>query len=339
MSGFLNLGNSCYMNSILQCLIHTKDMTEFIILNKYKEDFNKNKNESYLLNEYINILQLYAKNNIIKPIHFKNILGKLNENFNNMYEQDSHEFLVYVVDTFHNALSYPVKITFNGKPISKNDKFAVKAIDNWNISFKKEYSKIISIFYGQYHSQLICKNEKGNCNNISNKFEPFCYLPLSIPEKKEDNNQNINIYDLLNDFVKMEELSNDNNWKCNKCKNNETSQKFIYIWKCPDVLIIQLKRFDAFGNKINTHIDIPFELDIGNYSSKYNNKNTKYNLYSICNHIGNLDGGHYYSYCKDRHNTWREFDDNNMNVMDAKNVITPHAYLLFYKCGDCRPRS
>ena len=99
----------------------------------------------------------------------------------------------------------------------------------------------------KYHSQLKCDNKK--CNYISDKFEPMCYLPLSISGKSNS------LYELLDDFTSNEILSGENNWKCEKCKNNRKTIKNIYIWKSPNILIIQLKRFDINGNKIQNIID------------------------------------------------------------------------------------
>jgi ubiquitin carboxyl-terminal hydrolase 8 len=323
MSGLMNIGNTCYMNSILQSLIHTKDLTLFLITGEYKKDINNSKKETELLKEYINILNEYVKGSVIRPINFKKTINMLNVNFNNRNEQDCHEFLVYLIDTLHISVSYSVSITYKGIAKTQNEKYAVSAIKNWQDSFKKEYSSIISMFYGQYHSQLSCNNE--NCKYISDKFEPFCYLPLSIRDDSE------NLYELLNNFTKPEILENENNWKCSKCKNNIKSKKSIYIWKSPKILIIQLKRFDVFGNKITNHINCPLSIDVEKYISHYNNINTSYELYSISNHQGNLNGGHYYSYCKNKRNEWLCFDDSNITRVDVNDLITPSAYLLFYK--------
>ena len=75
MSGFMNIGNTCYMNSILQSLIHTQNLTNFIISGKYNEDINHNKIETKLLNQYVNILREYSNLKVIIPSNFKNIIS------------------------------------------------------------------------------------------------------------------------------------------------------------------------------------------------------------------------------------------------------------------------
>lgn len=325
MSGFINLGNSCYMNSILQCIIHTQPVLKIFINSDYKKNINKNKKESVLVEQFLNILFEYSqqrnnnKNNFIKPINFRRCLASLNKDFASLSQQDSHELLVYIINAFHVAMSYRVEITHKGTPKTQNDFYAIDAIKNWNDSFKNEYSDIIDIFYGQYHSQLFCDDRK-ECKNISNKFEPFCYLPLSVTKKHS------NLYELLDDFTSPEILKDDNHWNCNKCEKNKETNKKIYIWETPSILIIQLKKFK---NKVN--IDFPIDnLDISKYSSK-NNKNTKYNLYAICNHSGNMNNGHYYSYCK-RGYDWYDFDDENVSkINDISKLNSKDSYLLFYK--------
>jgi ubiquitin C-terminal hydrolase len=298
-------------------------LSSFLINGKYKNDINVSKKEIKILKQYVNILLNYANFKILRPVDFKKTINMLNSTFNNKNEQDSHEFLVYLIDSLHMSVSYPVNITYKGVARTKNEKYAVSAIKNWQDSFKKEYSVIVSIFYGQYHSQLSCGNL--NCNYISSKFEPFCYLPLSIRD------DSTHLYELLDNFITPEILEGENNWKCEKCSNNTKSKKNIYIWKSPRVLIMQLKRFDVFGKKITNYVNCPHTIDVEKYISHYNNIRTTYELYSVCNHKGHMNGGHYYSFCKNKKNEWICFNDENVSKVNRDNIITPNAYLLFYK--------
>ena len=83
--------------------------------------------------------------------------------------------------------------------------------------------------------------------------------------------------------------------------------------------------------KITSHIDIPIEnLDLSSYLRGYNKK-ANYRLVGISNHSGGVGGGHYYSYCRAENGNWYEFNDTNVSKIDESRIITPNAYVLFYK--------
>ena len=103
------------------------------------------------------------------------------------------------------------------------------------------------------------------------------------------------------------------------------------IWKFPNILIIHLKRFTNDGKKIVKLIDFPIDnLDLKKYCIGYDKKKSIFSLVGICNHIGSLNSGHYYSYCK-QNNDWYKFDDTSVSKINKDEIITKHAYCLFYK--------
>ncbi len=316
MSGLVNLGNSCYMNSILQILVNTHDLNKFFASGKYLEDFNKQSKESHLIEDFVSLIKMYKTVPKINPIGIRNKVAFLNKQFANLMQQDGHEFLVAILDIFHSALSYSVVISYKGTPKSVVDNYAVEAIKSWNIYYKKQYSYIIDLFHGQFHTQTKC----GECDYVSDTFDPFCYLSLPIQDNANDLEQ------LIDEFTKGEEL---NDWKCEKCKKSANkSKKTITFWTTPKIFIIQLKRFDHVGNKITKLIQFSDSLSVVNYSSTYNAKRLNYELYATCNHVGgNQSGGHYYSVCKDGQQ-WIKYDDD--SVCETKVGIND-VYLLFYK--------
>lgn len=155
------------------------------------------------------------------------------------------------------------------------------------------------------------------------------------------------LYDLLNNHIIPEKLENDNKWFSPYANKLVDAEKCNLIWESPKILIILLKRFEytyTGASKLNNIIDFPFEdLDITpylhpNHMSKY----TKYDLFAINNHtnfsnfgFNGISFGHYYSYCKNyTNNKWYNYDDANVTEMDEKDLITKHAYMLFYKARE-----
>lgn len=156
---------------------------------------------------------------------------------------------------------------------------------------------------------------------------------MSIQEK--------NIYNCMDEFCKTETLDEDNLWECDKCKQKVKGVKKLNIWTNPDVLVLQIKRFcPSRTSKDSRLVQYPIvDLDIDQimspvnkkYDTEINNNFTKYDLQAVVCHIGGMSGGHYFTYAKDEDNdNWFKFDDENVEPINKKMVVTKDAYLLVY---------
>ena len=131
-------------------------------------------------------------------------------------------------------------------------------------------------------------------------------------ENSERPPYSISIYDWLEGFRAEELLTEDNTCYCSWCKKHQDSYKKMDIYKLPNILIIQLKRFNKEENivsgvgkyisssKNQDFVDFPIRgLDMGKYLLDWDNENGYvYDLYAVSNHIGSLYGGHYTAFCK-----------------------------------------
>lgn len=329
LCGLKNLGNTCYMNSAIQCMSNTLVLTNYFLSDKYLEDIDKSKIESGLVLEWRRLIEVLWNNDcIISPKSFtKKVLllsKKLNYSvvFGNYLQNDVQEFLLFMINTLHDALSSEVIIKISGKVLTEVDKLALEAMKAWKEYFKNSYSVIIDLFYSQHCSIIRCPD----CTNVSIVYNPVCYYTLPIPNNAKT------LYDCLNKYTENEILNNDNLWMCDKCNEKKKANKKILLWSTPKILIICLKRFNSFS-KIDKYIDFPLEnLDLKDYCIGYDKNTSKYNLYGICNHSGNLNGGHYYAYCKNLNSNWYMYNDTKVIKIDNKsNVVTKNAYCLFYK--------
>ena len=94
-------------------------------------------------------------------------------------------------------------------------------------------------------------------------------------------------------------MDGDNKVTNEKTDKKEDCTKQLMFFSLPQVLIIILKRFGNNLRRKNNMVDIPLaNLDLNKYVVGYQDRNTKYDLYGICNHMGNHAGGHYTSYVK-----------------------------------------
>lgn len=320
LSGLVNLGNTCYLNSALQCLSNTIPLTEYFLSNQYLQDINRNSKEYSLCNEYKRLLSaLWEDSCVVKPLAFKAVLGECEKRFSDNSQHDSHEVLTTIIDMLHMALSYEVNINCRGTIQNEVDKLEIESIKTWSNYFKKQYSNILDIFYGQYSSVLVCPN----CKKQSNSFDPFCSITLPITSETN------NLYDCFDKFTSAEVLDTDNQWKCEDCQLYGNSIKKINIWKSPKILVVVLKRFNNFS-KISKNINFPLEdLDLEKYVDGYDKYNSKYEAYGIINHMGNLGYGHYTAYCKNVNGEWYEYND--MEVRKLSSLRTDDAYVIFYR--------
>uniref|UniRef100_A0A8C5S9Q9 ubiquitinyl hydrolase 1 n=1 Tax=Laticauda laticaudata TaxID=8630 RepID=A0A8C5S9Q9_LATLA len=150
----------------------------------------------------------------------------------------------------------------------------------------------------------------------------------------------------LNLFTKPEVLAPEEAWYCPKCKQHREASKQLMLWRLPNILIIQLKRFSfrsfIWRDKINDMVDFPVRsLDLSKFciGQKDEQQLPMYDLYAVINHYGGMIGGHYTAYARlpsDKNSQrsdvgWRLFDDSTVTTVDESQVVTRYAYVLFYR--------
>uniref|UniRef100_A0AAY4DF02 Ubiquitin carboxyl-terminal hydrolase 15 n=1 Tax=Denticeps clupeoides TaxID=299321 RepID=A0AAY4DF02_9TELE len=186
LCGLSNLGNTCFMNSGTQCLSNIPPLTEYFLKDKYKEELNEDNPlgmKGEIAKAYAELIkQLWSgKFSYVTPRPFKTQVGRFAPQFSGYQQQDSHEFLAFLLDGLHEDLNRIRKKPYiqlkdaDGRP----DK--VVAEEAWENHIKRNDSIIVDIFHGLFKSTLVCPV----CAKVSVTFDPFCYLTLPLPMKKE----------------------------------------------------------------------------------------------------------------------------------------------------------
>ncbi|XP_053717769.1 ubiquitin carboxyl-terminal hydrolase 15-like isoform X2 [Synchiropus splendidus] len=186
LCGLSNLGNTCFMNSAVQCLSNIPPLTEYFLKDKYTDELNEDNPlgmKGEIARAYAELAkQLWSgKYCYVTPRPFKTQVGRFAPQFSGYQQQDSHELLAFLLDGLHEDLNRIRKKPYiqlkdaNGRP----DK--VVAEEAWENHIKRNDSIIVDIFHGLFKSTLVCPV----CAKVSVTFDPFCYLTLPLPMKKE----------------------------------------------------------------------------------------------------------------------------------------------------------
>lgn len=331
-SGLQNLGNTCYINAASQCLSHTVGLRHFFLSKKYREHQNEDHQSSVLVDQWYDILTcLWLQkdgNNTIGPgayIHnVRRISMETNHTmFGGFAQNDSQEYLCFFMNQMHEVLKRPVKMVISGTPTSRRQELLLKSYENWKLFYEDDYSEFVSLFHGQMVNII----DSPETDERRFSFEPFSTLQLSVRNTK----RSIKLYDCIDAHTSYSILDGDNAWYSEKEQKKIKAFRYHRFWKMPKYLFILLKRFTNDGDKINTPIEYPAELDLEEYCTSDKEK-TKYKLYGIINHYGGVMGGHYTAHCRNG-NQWREFDDARINDITESEALDNKvsAYVLFYE--------
>ncbi|CAK6435914.1 unnamed protein product [Pipistrellus nathusii] len=146
-------------------------------------------------------------------------------------------------------------------------------------------------------------------------------------------------------FTRPEVLAPEEAWYCPQCTQHREASKQLLLWRLPNVLIVQLKRFSfrsfIWRDKINDLVEFPVRnLDLSKFCiGQKAEQLPSYDLYAVINHYGGMIGGHYTACARlpsDRSSQrsdvgWRLFDDSTVTTVDESQVVTRYAYVLFYR--------
>ncbi|KPP77932.1 ubiquitin carboxyl-terminal hydrolase 2-like [Scleropages formosus] len=316
--GLRNLGNTCFMNSILQCLSNTRDLRDYCLHSSHRRDLNSNsRTHTTLMEEFAKLIQTLwtsSSSEAVSPSEFKTQIQKYAPRF-----------------------------------VGYNDDEKGKKM--WNKYLEREDSRVVDLFVGQLKSTLTC-SECGYCSTV---FDPFWDLSLPIAKKSYGE---VTLMDCMRLFTKEDMLDGDEKpvssfglycyspqkltfqWgTCHRCKARRKCTKKFTIQKFPRILVLHLKRFSEARvrtSKLSTFVNFPLkDLDLREFASD-NSVNAVYNLYAVSNHSGTTLGGHYTAYCRNPTlGEWYSFNDSRVTPMSSSQVRSSDAYVLFYELASC----
>ncbi|KAI1267359.1 hypothetical protein F5Y18DRAFT_336069 [Xylariaceae sp. FL1019] len=187
--GLTNLGNTCYMNAALQCVRSVEELTKYFLVGEWEKELNKDNilaHNGEVAATYAALLRDIYKDSApsaTTPRQFKHTIGRHAAQFSGYGQQDSQEFLGFLLDGLQEDLSRVKKKPYIEKPDSTDemihDPEAIRkmADEVWDIMRKRDDSVIADLFTGLYKSTLVCPA----CDKVSITFDPFNNLTLQLP--------------------------------------------------------------------------------------------------------------------------------------------------------------
>lgn len=311
VKGLYNLGNTCFMNSVLQALLHIPDLARFFLPYGAAGHRRAACAVAPCVACEMDALLVRVYNGNRKPVCPSGLLHAVWREASEMagYEQqDAHEFFLCLRAGLHRALD--------------GQQFNCECI-------------VHRLFSGVLQSDVTCPE----CRSKNETYDPFLDISLDLVHQ---GGQLGSVEECLRVFTKTESISTDT-YQCANCSLSLNDvNKRMAIRSAPKVLVVHLKRFEhgSTRTKIDRHVGFPLLLDLGAYSAEtlvvgdeqmlgMAAGHPPYKLLAVVAHVGTLDSGHYTSYVRYR-DEWFFVDDALVTLTTEAAVLAAPAYMLFY---------
>ncbi|XP_011298762.1 ubiquitin carboxyl-terminal hydrolase 3 [Fopius arisanus] len=345
--GLRNLGNTCFMNVVLQSFNNISHFCEYLTQMPSLEGIAfdeppthrgrivapgraKELSDALLAEELRKVLlslSLGGSNGqAISPECLFLVIWKVVPRFRGYQQQDAHEFLTYMLDRLHTELLQ-----------------LLPRLGHEPLGLRGKQSIVTAVFGGTLLSVVHCMN----CRTDSKTHEPFQDLSLDIPDKLQRRNATKEQEEVcsltfsLSRFFKVEELADSELYFCDNCRGKQRSTKRFWIHRLPNVLCLHIKRFrwcNSYRSKVDTQVDFPMEsLDMSMYTvrgsagGKMGPQNGHlYDLAAVIVHHGSGAGtGHYTAFAV-HDGQWFHFNDSSVRPASTESVAKCKPYILFY---------
>ncbi|KAJ2744756.1 hypothetical protein GGI20_002725 [Coemansia sp. BCRC 34301] len=303
--GLHNLGNTCFLNAVLQCLTYTAPLAEYMLTREHSGSCRAGDN--CILCKFESHVGRALSKRESSSISPKSIVGRLKLIAKHMRigrQEDAHEFLRLLIEAFQRSLLHGIDPKIDRRI--------------------QETTLAHHVFGGYLQSQVKC----GRCSHESNTFEPLLDLSLDIQSGST-------LAKALRSFTRPEMLAKDNRYRCEKCSKLVDATKQMSVYRLPRALTLQLKRFSSFGGgKIGRFVEFSLSLNMKGFVSANSPERGpyEYSLYAVLVHSGGSSrSGHYYSFVKSPAGAWYELNDSSVRQVSERTVLSQTAYLLFYE--------
>lgn len=364
LRGLNNLGNSCFMNCVLQTLLHTPPLRNYFLSDRHNRAFCHNNKNGCITCDMDDIFSasFSGDRTPYSPARFLYSWWQHAANFAGYEQQDAHDFFISTVDGIHAnyAVSSPKS------RLSQKQQCNAGAVECRCIVHK--------VFSGVLRSDVICTV----CNSTSTTYDPCLDISLDLEPstisssnladlcggnlrgdlfKKGHITGTSTLLGCLDRFTRPERLGSNEKFYCKHCQTRQESIKQMSVKKLPLVLCFHIKRFEhsttqRTSKKVDRYMQFPFSLDMAPYMSssivklRYGNRiltvepnvgmppvssktPSVFDLFAVVTHSGRMDSGHYVAFLR-RGQNWYKCDDAWVNQVSEQAVRASQGYMLYY---------
>ena len=313
--GLRNLGSTCYMNSILQCLSHTLPLREFYVSDEYKQFLNKRGDLSSAFKRVMLELWDSTSQHSVDPYDLRREVKARTDRFPDDRQHDAHEFMRFLLDELLKEIN---RASVEGRKSPADNETLGEACAR---HLTWEDSRISELFGGMLRSEVCCSV----CSDKSIVYIPFMDISLPIPRRQDGTA--VSLSDCLDMIRRKETLDEEERPYCNKCMDLTRSTKQLFMCKLPRYLVIQLKRFSYYPTR--TKLTTPVKFTETGRLTDSSDKTHTYSLYGIVSQSGDVSDNHYAAYCK--HNgVWKCFEDEMSSIVSWDYLRNREVHILFY---------
>ena len=332
--GIQNMGNTCYCNSTLQLIRSCPEWNLFCLTQNFAEQLahvpesDSNKRILLAYQDILKSLWSAHKPAYVRPLGFisevrKAVKDTPYEMFGIPVPNDSHEYLVYLLDHFHEAIK--TEVPFVKQIAQENatsvEKMRILAENGWNTFVSKNNSQVVNLFFGMMRKTVHCTV----CKNNTYQWELFNALKVPC--------DGVTFHDWIKNEVN--ECSDIEGYRCDNCKTQTFARKYSHLWKLPSCLFMSLRRFHYNGHKNMTVC--PYKGDQISFAEFFADeveeqaRNGLYELYGVSDHHGTHMGGHYTAQFKHPiSHQWWWMDDETARQLEAPQFSTSN-YIFFFR--------
>ena len=330
--GLTNIGNTCYGNAVLQALRSQVDFTLFILQGQHLELLKRKpaSEKSKLLESYGELVRSLWSSEV-GTVATKEFWGAMIpaaikvgfEQFRIPMAHDAQEFLGFLLDQFHEALSEEVSITIRANPSNTDIK---GALEFWKSSFEKSYSPLVELLFSIQRKCVKCED----CHAESITWETTNMSKVCVPKSDTP----VDLLDLLVSEGQGESIEE---YACEKCKPKRTKATVTKsLWRLGNWVIIMLKRNENNGRRINTKVNIPLKCSFHpafHSKSQEPSSNDPYELFAAIHHHGSAGGGHYTTQAKHPvTGRWAHYDDEvGKEIPEEHPILDASTYIVMYR--------
>lgn len=354
--GIENLGNTCFLNAVLQCFAYTPALSQYFTENfKIEESrIGAPYDFAYVIGETLrDILALRRNSNSFssacRPVKIVHHLPQLSPHFRRGCQSDAHEFAMQLLSFAQKSILY-------------------RLVENTKLPHAVAATSPLLRICGGYLMSQVCWSRKDEVEELRRKGKKQMAKDLEMEGKNEQAMKKIRLRGFISP-LKANTASDDDMFSTTydpmtilsvelagqtlehclqkffekealdgRCYHTPRqvgvrAYKQFKIHVPPNVLIIQLKRFSPTGGKAGKRVSYPLELDLHRFCSPKSQEHGlhRYTLNAFCIHSGySINSGHYYAVVQGRNDSWYECNDSQVRMISESEALSQEAYMLFY---------